>query len=192
MSRSADSAPFLSTVPGPSSRHSIAESELLYEKLAPLSTRLGLPTGAIRGIATKAAEILQKDGAITNAPSMVISHSGKCPHLVLPKRKSKGLSCDDDCPQSKLCSHVVAAAQHNKELDSFVASYQTLKTVPNITKLATSTMPRGRGHKGSKAPTKRKAAIPVQDRIELHPLLCKASSDAHLHCIIHHLFMGKV
>ena len=58
MSRSTHSASFLSTLPGPSSRHSVAESELLYKKLAPLSTRLGLPTAAIRGIATKAAEIL--------------------------------------------------------------------------------------------------------------------------------------
>ena len=84
----------MSTLPGPSSRHSFAESELLYEKLAPLSARLGLPTAAIRGIATKAAEILQKDGAITNTPAhpssakMVISHSGKRPHLVL-KGKAK-------------------------------------------------------------------------------------------------------
>ena len=31
-------------------------------------------------------------------------------------------------------------------------------------------MPRGRGRKGSKAPTKRKAAVPVQERIELHPI----------------------
>ena len=56
---STHSVSFLSTLPGPLSRYSVAESELLYEKLAPLSARLGLPTAAIRGIATKAAEILQ-------------------------------------------------------------------------------------------------------------------------------------
>ena len=63
-----------------------------------LSNRLGLPTEAIRGIVNKPADILQEDGAITNAPGhpgsakMVISHSGKWPHLVLPKRKSGGIS----------------------------------------------------------------------------------------------------
>ena len=31
-------------------------------------------------------------------------------------------------------------------------------------------MPRERDRKGSKTPTKRKAAVPVQDRIELHPI----------------------
>ena len=113
----------------------------------------------------------------------MISHSRKRPHLVFPKRKSKGLSCDDVSPQyksAKLCSHVVAAAHHNKELDSFVASYQTLKAVPNITKLTTSTMPRGRGRKGSKATTKQKAAVPVQDRIELH-LISTGKDAASLH-----------
>ena len=113
----------------------------------------------------------------------MISHSRKRPHLVFPKRKSKGLSCDDVSPQyksAKLCSHVVAAAHHNKELDSFVASYQTLKAVPNITKLTTSTMPRGRGRKGSKATTKQKAAVPVQDRIELY-LISTGKDAASLH-----------
>lgn len=169
------------TLPGPSSSSISVQpdtSVLLYEKLAPLSSRLGLPTEAIRGIANKAIDILKEDGAIANAPGhpnnakMVISRSGKRPHLVLPKKKSGGLSCDDDCPQyksAKLCSHIVAAAHYNGELDSFIDSYRTTKTTPNLTKLATSTMPKGRGRKGSRAPTKRKQTIPIQDRIELHP-----------------------
>ena len=185
------------TLPGASSTSSAAQSDtslLLYEKLVPLSTRLGLPNAAIRSIANKAAEILEEDGAITNAPGhpgdakMVISHSGKRPHLVLPKKK-KGLSCDDDCPQyksAKLCSHVVAAAQHNRDLDSFIASYHSLKTTPNLTSLATSTMPKGRGRKGSKGPVKRKPAVPIKERIEMHPISSpmqiqvSASSDAQV------------
>lgn len=104
---------------------------------------------------------------------MVISHSGKHPHLVLPKKKSRGLSCDDDCPQyksAKLCSHAVTAAQYNRELEICIASYHSLKETPNLTKLVTSTMPRGRGCKGSKAPARRKPVVPIQDHIELHTM----------------------
>lgn len=88
-----------SALPGPScSSPAQSVTSLLYEKLMPLSSRLGLPTEAIKGIANKAAQILEQDGAITNAPGhpgnarMVISHSGK--RLVVPKKKSTGLSCD--------------------------------------------------------------------------------------------------
>ena len=57
---------------------------------------------------------------------MVISRSGKRPHLILPKKKCGGLSCDDDCPQyksAKLYCHTVAAAEYNKSLDQFISSY---------------------------------------------------------------------
>ena len=102
---------------------------MLSNKLSTLSDKLGLPNAAIDGIARKAAEILCTDGAIVHAPGhstdtqMVISHSGKRPHLVVPKRKSGGMACDGDCPQyksAKLCSHTVAAAAHNKQLDQFI------------------------------------------------------------------------
>ena len=73
---------------------------------------------------------------------MVISRSGKRPHLILPKKKSGGLSCDDDCPQyksAKLCSHTVAAAEYNHQLDQFISSYGNIKKVPtsqNLLQLA--------------------------------------------------------
>ena len=52
----------------------------------------------------KAAEIQCTDRAIVHAPGhpalaqMVVSCTGKRPHLVLPKRKSGGMACDDDRP----------------------------------------------------------------------------------------------
>jgi len=151
---------------------------VLSAKLSVLSSKLGLPTAAIEGIAKKAADILQTEGAIVSAPGqpvaarMVVSHSGKRPHLVLPKKKSGGMSCDDDCPQyksAKLCSHTVAAAESNKQLDQFIASYQGMK-IPNLTKLVTAEMPKGRGRKGTKAPAKRRPPIPVENRLELNPI----------------------
>ncbi len=169
-SRSSESTSISSPVP---------LSEALSTKLCPLSGKLGLPAEAIAAIAKKAAEIIQTDGAIVNAPGqpgdakMVISRSGKRPHLVVPKKKGGGLSCDDDCPQyksAKLCSHVVAAAEYNKQLDRFVASYGTSKKVPKLTALTTAGMPKGRGRKGSKAPAKRRPSVPVQTRVELYPM----------------------
>ena len=151
---------------------------VLSIKLSSLSSKLGLPTTAIDGIAKKAAEILSTDGAIVQAPghsteaNMVLSRSGKRPHLVLPKRKSGGLTCDEDCPQyksAKLCSHTVAAAEYNKQLDQFIGSYNSVKKTPNLTKLATTDMPKGRGRKGSKGPVKRKPSVPIEKRIELNP-----------------------
>ena len=77
-----------------------------------LSSKLGLPKDAIEGIAKKAVDILSTDGAITQVPGhsndakMVLSYSGKRPHLVLPKRKCSGMFCDDDCPQYCCCCTV--------------------------------------------------------------------------------------
>ena len=66
-------------------------------------------------------------------------------------------------------SHTVAAAEYNKSLDQFISFYRSVKKVPNMTKLATTGMPKGRGWKGTKAPAKRWPSIPVETRIELNP-----------------------
>ena len=131
----------------------------LCKYLLPLSSHLGLPSAAIEAIAQKVLEIVNVEGAIVPAPGhhptarMVISKSGKWPHLVLPK-KNGGMAWDDDCPQYKsasLCSHVVAAALHNEQLTQLVLSDKKVKCTPNLTKLATSEMLKGRGRKGGKA-----------------------------------------
>ena len=88
---------------------------------------------------------------------MVISKSGKR----LPK-KNGGTACDDDCPQYKsasLSSHAVAAALHNEQLTQLVLSYKKVKHTSNLTKVATSEMQEGRGHKGGKAPARRKVSV---------------------------------
>ena len=121
---------------------------------------------------------------------MVISRSTKRPHLVLPKQKSAGMQCED-CPQyksAKLCSHVVAAACDNDQLDQFIALYSKMKRNPNITKLATSNTPKGRGRKGGKAPASRKPSQPIETRMELgtsaqckdsHPMASQTTSSSH-------------
>ena len=67
---------------------------------------------------------------------------------------------------AKICSPTVATAEYNKQLDQFVASYSSVKKIPNLTKLATTDMPKGRGCKGSKGPVKRKPPVPIDERIK--------------------------
>ena len=121
-------------------------SLVLSTKLSSLSAKLGLPVAAIDGIAKNAAKILSREGSapgFSNETKMVVSRSGKRPHLVQPKRKSGGLMCDEDCPQfksAKICSYTVTTAEYSGQL---VASYKSAKKMPNLTKLATTDMPKG-------------------------------------------------
>ena len=150
--------------------------ESLSAELHCLSIPLNMPHPALEGIGRKAAELLATDGAIVPAPGhspdsrMVLSRTGKRPHLVTPK-KSGAFSCDDQCPQyqsSKLCSHVVAVAEQAHRLSGLVSALQKEKNKgPNVSKLALTTMPRGRGRKGSRAPPKKRAAVDIQQRYEL-------------------------
>ena len=155
----------------------------LLKQLTPLSSRLNLPITAVEGIARKAIEITNTDSGIVQAPGhdpssrMVISKSGKRPHLVTPK-KNGGMACDSDCLQYKsacICSHVVAAAGHNKMLDKLIASYQKSKHTPNLTALALGKMHKGRGRKGSRAPPKRKKPVLIKTRVPMQiPAHCSA------------------
>lgn len=98
---------FCSDVSGPStSQAEEVTVHLLLEKLKPISSHLTLPLDTIQGIARKAHEILQSDCGIVPAPGceaslMVMSKTGKRPHLIVPKKKNGGLACDSDCPQYK-------------------------------------------------------------------------------------------
>ena len=160
--------------PSCSSEKSICNWSSLLKELTPLSARLGLPIAAIEAIARKAFEIIGIEGGIVLAPGqptalMVLSKTSKRPHLVI-RKKNGGLACDKDCPQyasAGFCSHVVAAAQHDNQLPKLVASYQSIKHGPNLMKLATCDMPKGRGRKGSKGPAKRKRQEAIEIRYEL-------------------------
>lgn len=156
----------------------IISATSLVSKVTLLTDKLGLPHQALERIAEKASELLDTAGAIFSAPGytaetkMVKSHSAKRPHLVTPKKKGNGYACDDECPQyksAKVCSHTLATAVVNDRLNSLVSSFDKVKRAPNLTKLVTTTMPKGRGCKGSKAPTKHRPSVPVQHCFELNP-----------------------
>ena len=70
---------------------------------------------------------ISTNDAIVPAPGqdlvarMVLSYSGKIPHMVTPKKGGE-FSCDSSCPNWKsmgICAHSVAVAEINKKLTQF-------------------------------------------------------------------------
>lgn len=141
-----------------------------------------LPKETAEGIWKKAAMLVTESNAITFAPGfgngdrMVKSNSGSTPHLVTVS-KDYQYKCDDRCAQYKslaICSHTVAAAESNGDLQKFFEWYCTNrgKRYVNITQLATHGMPSAAGRKGGRAPRKktRSALLPTdENRV---PLRC--------------------
>ena len=66
---------------------------------------------------------------------------------------------------SKVCSHVVAVAERSQRLRALLLSLQREKS--SGPSLSLTTMPKGRGRKGSKVPPRKKQALDVQQRCEL-------------------------
>ena len=123
---------------------------------------INVPLTCLEGIWKKAADLLMDQTAMAPAPGqsieakMVLSHSGNAPHLVTPQKKDS-FSCDSRCPNWKslsLCAHTVAVAEAYGKLQQFIVFLQKKKRPPNLTKLVTSSMPQGRGRKGSAPPHK--------------------------------------
>ena len=130
----------------------------------------------------KAADLLRVQGAIEQAPGgsgfLVMSNSRPRPHLITVK-KSGQYCCDSDCPNGQslgICSHSVAAAEKASDLESFVGWFKRLKKHPNLTKLVTAQMPKGRGRKGGVAPPKKKHKVASVERVPFSRV-CKLSQD---------------
>ena len=120
---------------------------------------LKISLAAVQGIWQKAEELLCEPNSISPAPGhgiksrMVISRSGKRPHLVTCSKQGK-YCCDSDCPNwksMKLCSHSVAVAQLNGSLQEFCDLYRKAKNVPSVSQLAFAGLPGGVGNKETKS-----------------------------------------
>ena len=103
---------------------------------------------------------------------MVISYSQVAPHLVQCKSNGKYV-CDNNCQQwasSQICSHVLATAECNNELRCFLEWYTMYAENPNISTLALSGLPRGRGRKGGRAKRQRnRNSHPLVDNVTVRP-----------------------
>ena len=120
-------------------------------------TKLTLTT--LQHMWQKAEELINSDNAVTPAPGsdktakMVLSYSSRIPHMVMKGQKGQ-YKCDSNClnwTSSAICSHTLAVAQLNNDLISFLQWYNTSSNMPNVTSLAMSGLPSGRGRKGGVA-----------------------------------------
>ncbi len=117
-------------------------------------TKLSLTT--LQHMWGKVENLISMDSAITCAPGskssakMVMLYSSVMPHLVLQVSNGQ-YQCDDKCinwTTSGICSHSIAVAELNHDLDKFLRWYNTAAAEPNITSLAFTGLPSGRGRKG--------------------------------------------
>ena len=87
------------------------------------------------------------------------SYSGFRLRQLVKVKKGGQYCCDCDCPNWQslyLCSHTVAIAEKEGQLQAFVQWYKKSRAKPSLTKLITTTMPKGRGCKGGIAPPKKR------------------------------------
>ncbi len=142
-----------------------------------VAAAVSVPLPCLQGVWKKATELLNTPQAISSAPGhpdearMVMSRSGQRPHLVLPC-KTRRFKCDSDCMNFKslgICSHSIAVAELNNEIQAFVAAFTKVKRTPSFTSVTVHGMPAGRGRKGSQAPRKRKQRQPVTEREDRVP-----------------------
>ncbi len=127
----------------------------------------------LEGIWKKAEILIHSVGNILKAPwisdekaRLVKSLSSPQPHV---QRNSKNKSlyyCDSNCQMFKgfsICSHVVAVAEVNGDLQTFLNCLQK-KCVPNLSAIATHGLPCGTGRKGGIPKRKRKSVKPIETR----------------------------
>ena len=122
-----------------------------------------IPLVTLQQIWSKASSLLQGENTITPVPGTdkraraVLSYHSDTPHIVRPKGNTHYI-CDSNCAQwssSKICSHTVAVANYNDSLPQFLEWYVSSASQPNITTLAMSGMPPGRGRKKNQITRKR-------------------------------------
>jgi hypothetical protein len=148
-------------------QHSITESPLSISFEAACAYTDNIPKETFQGIYIKAGELLNTTNAVVSGPCslssatqtvVVASKSSVKPRII--SRTSKGkFSCEASCPNwasSRICSHVVAAAQFSSELEDFLSNCNKKKRPPNLSSLSKVGLPGGAGKKGNKPPRKRK------------------------------------
>lgn len=164
-----------SSVPSKSTaKEHATDTPMLSVPLESASKQVNVPLNCLEGIWAKASQLMNNNNAIVLAPGqdpeacMVLSYSGKVPHMVTPKKGGE-FCCDSSCPNWKamgICSHTVAVAEVNNKLPQFLSTKKRKKGV-NVTKLLTTSMPKGRGQNGCGTPRARKPSQPATARVEM-------------------------
>ena len=142
-----------------------------------------IPLVTLNSIWAKASELLSLENGITPAPGsdtkarMVISKSQVTPHHVRSPSDNQYV-CDNSCPQwvsSQICSHTIAVSEHKDELIGFLDWYVRSGHTPNLSSIAFSGLPKGRGQKGGRPKRQRtRTDIPLPDNYSVRPGLMSA------------------
>ena len=144
-----------------------------------------IPHLVLDAIWKKGNELLKDRNSICTVPGgsskdrMVKSSSGPRPHIVTAKKTGQ-YACDGQCPNwksLKVCSHTVAAAEDNHDLDAFIQWLKKAKKVPNMTELVTTNMPKGRGRKACAPPRKRSKKVHVDTHKTFSEVLQEQTSN---------------
>lgn len=159
---------------------------ILPVKVEEFSGQVLTPAPVLEAIWKKAVDLLSEKNAIcaapvsTNQSCMVKSYTGSRPHLVLAKKGGQ-YACDTVCGNFKslgICSHAVATAQYNGQLQKFIEWFCQAKRCPNLTKLVTSQMPAGCGRKGGKPARRRKKKSDATSRVVFSDRFSVPSTEA--------------
>ena len=146
-----------------------------------------IPLVSLTAMWDKASELLSKENGISAAPGsdpkarMVVSYSQDTPYHIRTHSDGQYLY-DSHCLQwmsSQICSHTLAEAEHNGDLVSFLQWYINSGQTPNISTLALSGLPRGRGQKGGKPKRQRsKVTSTALDNFTVRPGLVSIPSES--------------
>ena len=149
-----------------------------------VGTHLAIPETLVESIWTKASQLLAETNGVIAAPGghgyVVKSFSGSRPHFIAVKKNGQ-FNCDNECGNWRslgICAHSVAASEKSGKLKQFIEWYKKSKKTPNLTKLATTKMPAGRGRKGSVAPPKKKKKVEAMGRVSFADV-CGLSQPLH-------------
>ena len=151
---------------------------------------LSVPYQIVKEIFKDAATLVSENDSIVLAPGSVDSFfvrntaDRSKPFLVkrVPSRKTTDgniFQCGKHCLRYSgvsLCSHVVAVAEHNNELQEYLDTFNAHSSRPNLTSMANMDMPRGRGKKASKATQKRKGPANAPKKRTLESYLTQPST----------------
>ena len=148
---------------------------------------LSVPLVTLTGMWNKAFDLLSTENVFTLAPGsdtkarMVVSRSQDIPHHIRSRADGQYL-CDSNCPQwmsSQICSHTLAVVEQNSELLKFLDWYVRLSQGPDLSSLALSGLPKGRGQKGGKPKRQRsRSTTPAPDNYSFRPGLVSIRATA--------------
>ncbi len=147
-----------------------------------------VPTVTLCNIWGKAKDLV-KTNAVIKIPwikdeksRLVKSSSSDQPHLV--NMSNMLYKCDDKCPMFKgysRCSHVIATAQVNGDLRSFVDCYNSKDLGPNLSSIGYADLPSGAGRKGG-VPKRKRKSRPSVESLSVRPCFQSSSMTASPQC----------